>query len=128
MFRLPTDLTAYDNRLCASIHFTSPTWVTLSDGTGRLYVIRTGDRGNNPEKWEVSCFCSFVRLVQNPEGVYKLDGEPLTDSAVCFVKHPFPVMILGDFLISFPPVHSFQMSCYLVFFPFVKSADHISLL
>ncbi|XP_038197688.1 nudC domain-containing protein 1 isoform X2 [Arvicola amphibius] len=53
VFRLPTDLTAYDNRLCASIHFTSPTWVTLSDGTGRLYVIGTGDRGNNPDKWEI---------------------------------------------------------------------------
>ncbi|XP_005367563.1 nudC domain-containing protein 1 isoform X2 [Microtus ochrogaster] len=53
VFRLPTDLTAYDNRLCASIHFTSPTCVTLSDGTGRLYVIGTGDRGNNPEKWEI---------------------------------------------------------------------------
>nr|XP_048313408.1 nudC domain-containing protein 1 isoform X2 [Myodes glareolus] len=53
VFRLPTDLTACDNRLCASVHFTSPTWVTLSDGTGRLYVIGTGDRGNNPEKWEI---------------------------------------------------------------------------
>ncbi|KAL1767879.1 nudC domain-containing protein 1 isoform X1 [Sigmodon hispidus] len=53
VFRLPTDLTAYDNRLCASIHFTSPTWVTLSDGTGRLYVIATGDRGNSHEKWEI---------------------------------------------------------------------------
>ncbi|XP_055482679.1 nudC domain-containing protein 1 isoform X3 [Psammomys obesus] len=53
VFRLPTDVTAYDNRLCASIHFTSPTWVTLSDGTGRLYVIGTGDRGNSPEKWEI---------------------------------------------------------------------------
>ncbi|XP_051015501.1 nudC domain-containing protein 1 [Acomys russatus] len=53
VFRLPTDVTACDNRLCASIHFTSPTWVTLSDGTGRLYVIGTGDRGNSPEKWEI---------------------------------------------------------------------------
>nr|BAC38961.1 unnamed protein product [Mus musculus] len=53
VFRLPTDVTAYDNRLCASIHFTSPSWVTLSDGTGRLYVIGTGDRGNSPEKWEI---------------------------------------------------------------------------
>ncbi|XP_060245464.1 nudC domain-containing protein 1 isoform X3 [Meriones unguiculatus] len=53
VFRLPTDVTAYDNRLCASIHFTSPAWVTLSDGTGRLYVIGTGDRGNSPEKWEI---------------------------------------------------------------------------
>uniref|UniRef100_F6XIA2 NudC domain-containing protein 1 n=1 Tax=Callithrix jacchus TaxID=9483 RepID=F6XIA2_CALJA len=54
VFRLPTDLTACDNRLCASIHFTSSTWVTLSDGTGRLYVIATGERGNGAsEKWEI---------------------------------------------------------------------------
>nr|KAF6405394.1 NudC domain containing 1 [Rousettus aegyptiacus] len=54
VFRLPTDLTAYDNRLCASIHFTSSTWVTLSDGTGRLYLIGTGERGNGAsEKWEI---------------------------------------------------------------------------
>ncbi|XP_047407541.1 nudC domain-containing protein 1 isoform X3 [Sciurus carolinensis] len=54
VFRLPTDLTACDNRLCASIHFTSSTWVTLSDGTGRLYVIGTGERGNSAsEKWEM---------------------------------------------------------------------------
>ncbi|XP_054564343.1 nudC domain-containing protein 1 isoform X3 [Eptesicus fuscus] len=54
VFRLPTDLTAFDNRLCASIHFTSSTWVTLSDGTGRLYLIATGERGNNAsEKWEI---------------------------------------------------------------------------
>ncbi|KAM5137435.1 nudC domain-containing protein 1 isoform 1-T1 [Callospermophilus lateralis] len=54
VFRLPTDLTACDNRLCASIYFTSSTWVTLSDGTGRLYVIGTGERGNSAsEKWEI---------------------------------------------------------------------------
>uniref|UniRef100_A0A8C0S1F0 NudC domain-containing protein 1 n=1 Tax=Canis lupus familiaris TaxID=9615 RepID=A0A8C0S1F0_CANLF len=54
VFRLPTDLTACDNRLCASIHFTSSTWVTLSDGTGRLYLIGTGERGNSAsEKWEI---------------------------------------------------------------------------
>ncbi|XP_069847365.1 nudC domain-containing protein 1 isoform X2 [Dipodomys merriami] len=54
MFRLPTDLTAYDNRLCSSIHFSSSSWVTLSDGTGRLYVIATGERGNSAsEKWEI---------------------------------------------------------------------------
>ncbi|XP_007932959.1 nudC domain-containing protein 1 [Orycteropus afer afer] len=54
VFRLPADLTVYDNRLCASIHFTSSTWVTLSDGTGRLYLIATGERGNNAsEKWEI---------------------------------------------------------------------------
>ncbi|XP_006167991.1 nudC domain-containing protein 1 isoform X2 [Tupaia chinensis] len=54
VFRLPTDLTACDNRLCASIHFTSPAWVTLSDGTGRLYIIGTAERGNSAsEKWEI---------------------------------------------------------------------------
>ncbi|KAM9100746.1 nudC domain-containing protein 1 isoform X1 [Sarcophilus harrisii] len=54
VFRLPTNLTAYDNRLCASLHFTSSTWVTLSDGTGRLYLIGTGERGNGTsEKWEI---------------------------------------------------------------------------
>ncbi|XP_006892394.1 PREDICTED: nudC domain-containing protein 1 [Elephantulus edwardii] len=54
VFRLPADLTVYDNHLCASIHFTSSTWVTLSDGTGRFYLIATGERGNNAsEKWEI---------------------------------------------------------------------------
>ncbi|XP_051058607.1 nudC domain-containing protein 1 isoform X2 [Phodopus roborovskii] len=75
VFRLPTDVTAYDNRLCASIHFTSPTWVTLSDGTGRLYVIGTGDRGNSPEKWELM----FNEELGNPfiiiHSVSLLDAE-----------------------------------------------------
>uniref|UniRef100_A0A803YD42 NudC domain-containing protein 1 n=1 Tax=Meleagris gallopavo TaxID=9103 RepID=A0A803YD42_MELGA len=54
VFRLPTDLTAYDNRLCASIYFSSSTWVTISDGTGRLYLIKSGKRGNSAsEKWEI---------------------------------------------------------------------------
>uniref|UniRef100_A0A8C3RWV1 NudC domain-containing protein 1 n=1 Tax=Chelydra serpentina TaxID=8475 RepID=A0A8C3RWV1_CHESE len=54
VFRLPTDLTACDNRLCASIHFSSSTWVTISDGTGSLYLIKTGKRGDAAsEKWEI---------------------------------------------------------------------------
>ncbi|NWI68557.1 NUDC1 protein, partial [Todus mexicanus] len=54
VFRLPTDLTAYDNRLCASLHFSSSTWVALSDGTGRLYLIKSGKRGSSAsEKWEI---------------------------------------------------------------------------
>ncbi|KAJ7338053.1 hypothetical protein JRQ81_010579, partial [Phrynocephalus forsythii] len=54
VFRLPQDLIACDNRLCASVHFTSSTWATLSDGTGRLYLIQTGKRGNGScEKWEI---------------------------------------------------------------------------
>ncbi|NWH91478.1 NUDC1 protein, partial [Aegithalos caudatus] len=54
VFRLPTDLTACDNRLCASMYFSSSTWVTLSDGTGRLYLIKSGKRGSSAsEKWEI---------------------------------------------------------------------------
>uniref|UniRef100_A0A8C4WK59 NudC domain-containing protein 1 n=1 Tax=Gopherus evgoodei TaxID=1825980 RepID=A0A8C4WK59_9SAUR len=54
IFRLPSDLTACDNRLCASIHFSSSTWVTISDGTGSLYLIKTGKRGDAAsEKWEI---------------------------------------------------------------------------
>uniref|UniRef100_A0A8C6XCB6 NudC domain-containing protein 1 n=1 Tax=Naja naja TaxID=35670 RepID=A0A8C6XCB6_NAJNA len=54
VFRLPADLIACDNRLCASLHFTSSTWVTLSDGTGRLYLIQTGKRDDGScEKWEI---------------------------------------------------------------------------
>ncbi|XP_075438545.1 nudC domain-containing protein 1 isoform X2 [Ascaphus truei] len=54
VFRLPSDVSACDNRLCASMHFTSSTWVTLSDGTGTLYLIRTGKRGDAADgKWEI---------------------------------------------------------------------------
>ncbi|KAM6125965.1 LOW QUALITY PROTEIN: nudC domain-containing protein 1 [Pterocles gutturalis] len=54
VFRLPTELTACDNRLCASVHFSSSMWVTLSDGTGRLYLIKSGKRGSGAsEKWEI---------------------------------------------------------------------------
>ncbi|XP_029447763.1 nudC domain-containing protein 1 [Rhinatrema bivittatum] len=54
VFRLPSDLTAYDNRLCASLYFPSSNWATLSDGTGRLYLLRTNMRGGSAsEKWEI---------------------------------------------------------------------------
>nr|XP_033788943.1 nudC domain-containing protein 1 isoform X2 [Geotrypetes seraphini] len=54
VFRLPSDLTAYDDRLCASIYFPSSTLATLSDGTGRLYLLRTNTRGGSTtEKWEI---------------------------------------------------------------------------
>ncbi|XP_019959970.2 nudC domain-containing protein 1 [Paralichthys olivaceus] len=42
-----------ENRLCASLSFTSATWAALSDGTGRLYLLRTGKRGDGSHsKWE----------------------------------------------------------------------------
>lgn len=64
VFRLPTDLTACDNRLCASMHFSSSTWVTLSDGTGRLYFIKSGKRGSSAsEKWEVRPAITYLGVV-----------------------------------------------------------------
>ncbi|XP_069477612.1 nudC domain-containing protein 1 isoform X2 [Ambystoma mexicanum] len=54
VFRLPTDVNACDTRVCASMHFPSSSWATVSDGTGRLYLIRTGSRGgSSSEKWEI---------------------------------------------------------------------------
>ncbi|XP_043921692.1 nudC domain-containing protein 1 [Protopterus annectens] len=54
VFRLPSDINSCDNRLCASMYFCSPTWVAVSDGTGRLFIIKTGKRGNSTaEKWEI---------------------------------------------------------------------------
>lgn len=68
-------MTAYDSRLCASVHFTSSTWVTLSDGTGRLYLIETGERGNSAsEKWEVRYlgFFFICRFMQRLESIHKV--------------------------------------------------------
>eukprot|EP00062_Callorhinchus_milii_P017061 gi/632969046/ref/XP_007900873.1/ PREDICTED: nudC domain-containing protein 1 [Callorhinchus milii] len=54
VFRLSTEIKSCDILVCASIHFTSPTWAALSDGTGKLYLLRTGKRGaNDLEKWEI---------------------------------------------------------------------------
>uniref|UniRef100_H3AMR4 NudC domain-containing protein 1 n=1 Tax=Latimeria chalumnae TaxID=7897 RepID=H3AMR4_LATCH len=54
VFRLPSELNACDNRTCASMYFLSSTWVALSDGTGRLYLMRTGSRGESTTgKWEI---------------------------------------------------------------------------
>ncbi|XP_033914708.3 nudC domain-containing protein 1 isoform X1 [Acipenser ruthenus] len=54
VFRLPSEFNTYENRLCASLHFTSSTWVALSDGTGKLYLMRTSKRGESAHgKWEI---------------------------------------------------------------------------
>lgn len=54
VFRLSADIKSCDTLVCASMHFTSPTWVALSDGTGKLYLLRTNNRGpNNTDKWEI---------------------------------------------------------------------------
>ncbi|XP_069777094.1 nudC domain-containing protein 1 isoform X2 [Narcine bancroftii] len=54
VFRLSSEIKACDTLVCASIHFTSPTWAALSDGTGKLYLLKTNSRGpNNNDKWEI---------------------------------------------------------------------------
>ncbi|XP_072322971.1 nudC domain-containing protein 1 [Scyliorhinus torazame] len=54
VFRLSAEIKSCDTLVCASLHFTSPTWAALSDGTGKLYLLRTSKRGaNNIEKWEI---------------------------------------------------------------------------
>ncbi|CAH2285748.1 nudC domain-containing 1 [Pelobates cultripes] len=54
VFRFPSDLGAYENRLCSSLYFASSTFVALSDGTGTLYIIRVGKSGDSKsEKWEI---------------------------------------------------------------------------
>ncbi|XP_023201181.1 nudC domain-containing protein 1 [Xiphophorus maculatus] len=43
-----------EDRLCASISLTSATWAALSDGAGRLLLLRTGRRGDGGHcRWEV---------------------------------------------------------------------------
>uniref|UniRef100_W5M5F7 NudC domain-containing protein 1 n=1 Tax=Lepisosteus oculatus TaxID=7918 RepID=W5M5F7_LEPOC len=54
VFRIPSDLSTCENRLCASLSFVSSTWVALSDGTGKLCLLRTSKRGDSAHaKWEM---------------------------------------------------------------------------
>ncbi|XP_066572053.1 nudC domain-containing protein 1 [Amia ocellicauda] len=54
VFRMPSDLSCYENRLCASMSFPSSTWLALSDGTGKLYLLRTSKRGESAHtQWEI---------------------------------------------------------------------------
>lgn len=54
VFRFPSDLSSCDGRLCSSMHFTSPDWVALSDGTGTLYlVLISKDDQSSAVKWEL---------------------------------------------------------------------------
>ncbi|XP_054873673.1 nudC domain-containing protein 1 [Amphiprion ocellaris] len=53
VYRLSDDSERSDDRLCASLSLTSATWAALSDGSGRLYLLRTGKRGDSSHsKWE----------------------------------------------------------------------------
>ncbi|KAM9307512.1 nudC domain-containing protein 1 [Gastrophryne carolinensis] len=54
VFRFPSDLSACDRRLCSSLHFTSANWVTLSDGTGTLYLVHIAKSDQSSSgKWEL---------------------------------------------------------------------------
>lgn len=58
VFRLAEDLSKVEDRVCPSLSLTSATWAALSDGCGRLYLLRTGKRGDSTYmKWEAS-YCS----------------------------------------------------------------------
>ncbi|KAI1902012.1 hypothetical protein AGOR_G00040330 [Albula goreensis] len=53
VYRFPSDPNLSENRLCASLSLTSATCATLSDGTGQLYLLNTGKRGEGAScKWE----------------------------------------------------------------------------
>ncbi|XP_057684170.1 nudC domain-containing protein 1 [Corythoichthys intestinalis] len=53
VFRLQTEADQRENRVCPSLSLTSATWAALSDGAGRLYLLRTSKRGESTHgKWE----------------------------------------------------------------------------
>uniref|UniRef100_A0A8C5QHU9 NudC domain-containing protein 1 n=1 Tax=Leptobrachium leishanense TaxID=445787 RepID=A0A8C5QHU9_9ANUR len=54
VFRFPSDLGAYENRLCSSLYFASATHVALSDGTGTLFIVRVGKGEDSTSgRWEI---------------------------------------------------------------------------
>ncbi|KAF7655002.1 hypothetical protein LDENG_00062180, partial [Lucifuga dentata] len=53
VYRISTDCMQCEDRLCTSLSLTSATWAALSDGTGRLFLLHTGKRGEGSHmKWE----------------------------------------------------------------------------
>ncbi|XP_078146540.1 nudC domain-containing protein 1 [Centroberyx gerrardi] len=53
VYRMTADSSRCEDRLCASLSLTSATWAALSDGTGRLFLLRTSKRGESSHiKWE----------------------------------------------------------------------------
>ncbi|XP_061521302.1 nudC domain-containing protein 1 isoform X2 [Phycodurus eques] len=53
VFRLGTEVERREDRVCPSLSLTSATWAALSDGAGRLYLLRTSKRGDSTHgKWE----------------------------------------------------------------------------
>ncbi|KAK5613451.1 NudC domain-containing protein 1 [Crenichthys baileyi] len=72
VFSIGSESSQGEDRLCASLSLTSATWVVLSDGGGRLHLLRTGKRGDSSHmKWE-SKDPGFLRLFSERM------GEPFT--------------------------------------------------
>lgn len=63
VYRVTVESSQCEDRLCASLSLTSATWAALSDGSGRLYLLRTGKRGDSSHmKWEVSIDVLFTAV------------------------------------------------------------------
>ncbi|CAB1428381.1 unnamed protein product [Pleuronectes platessa] len=45
VFSTASESSECEDRVCASLSFTSATWAALSDGSGRLFLLRSGKRG-----------------------------------------------------------------------------------
>ncbi|KAK9526508.1 hypothetical protein VZT92_015205 [Zoarces viviparus] len=53
VYRITADSSQSEDRVCASLSLTSATWAALSDGAGRLFLLRTGKRADSSHtKWE----------------------------------------------------------------------------
>uniref|UniRef100_A0A8C2XFV4 NudC domain-containing protein 1 n=1 Tax=Cyclopterus lumpus TaxID=8103 RepID=A0A8C2XFV4_CYCLU len=81
LYRIPADCGQSEHRLCASLSLTSATWAALSDGAGRLYLLRTGKRGDSSHaKWEPlfsedtgEPFTVLHSVSHVPEGVHTME-------------------------------------------------------
>lgn len=64
VFRLPPEWNQREDRVCPSLSLTSATWAALSDGAGRLYLLRTSKRGDSAHgKWEVRMLACILRIL-----------------------------------------------------------------
>ncbi|CAB1321224.1 unnamed protein product, partial [Coregonus sp. 'balchen'] len=80
---MPSDPSACEECLCVSLNLTSATWAALSDGAGRLYLLRTSMRENSSLKWEPlfseekgEPFIIFHIISHVLAGVHSMDGGP----------------------------------------------------
>lgn len=55
------------DRVNATLHFTNNNWCVVTDGTGWLYLLKTGDRSQDHD-WKVGCIS-----VDNPTEFFNLE-------------------------------------------------------